>query len=209
LAPGEPALALQSEHHVAVNVEPGEQRGLLEHHESRAAGTFNPRIVREHLAGVGPREPGNDVEQGRLPATARTDETHEFAGRNVKRDLVERMHAGAARAEPLRYLAQRQPRWPARIDVDGRHHGLSISRPASGMWRRKPTACARLMEAPRTSRETSFAGTMRGHACEIRASDTAVRVSAASSARSNSCASRGWPTIQSVRSAWAATNDFT
>ena len=57
--------------------------------------------VRGHPAGIGAGQAGDDVEQRRLAAAARSDQANEFAVADPQVDVVERMDAGAPRPEPF------------------------------------------------------------------------------------------------------------
>src|SRR6185436_1937904 len=94
--------ALEPEHDIAKHGEPGKQGRILKHYQTMAAGPGHDLIVGEHAALVGYGQPGDDVEQGRLAATARTDQTDELAPVDRELDVVQGLDRSARRAKPFR-----------------------------------------------------------------------------------------------------------
>ncbi len=107
---GEIRRAAQAEHHVAEHVEPGKQRRLLEHHQAMPARPLHQPAIGAHFSAIGRREPGDDIEQSGLAAAAGPNQTDELAGPHIEADVVERVHRGAWRAEPLGDMARLEPR---------------------------------------------------------------------------------------------------
>ena len=113
---------------VARDGEPREQRRLLEHDGA-------PQAVAENdLAGGRPVEPGDEVEQGRLPAARGADQTHELAGGDREVEPIERQHRARPVAEPLRRRVDAHgDRWPGEdiglgpAEIGEHGHGVRTS----------------------------------------------------------------------------------
>lgn len=60
---------------------------------------LDPPAVDQELASVGTREAGDDPEQGRLAAAGTADESDEFTGGDLERDIVDRANVAEALAD--------------------------------------------------------------------------------------------------------------
>src|SRR5579885_158642 len=198
--------ALEAEHHVAGDVEPGKQRRLLEHHQPVAARPLDGPVVRHDAARIRRRRAGHDVEQRRLAAAARADQRDELAFADRQTDIRQRLHVRALGAEVLGDVFDGElggRRWRT---VGIAHQGFSIRRPMSGASRRKPALFALVTNALSASVEISVVRTIRCQARAINSAGTAVWVSACNSSRARCWACSGLLLIQSVSSLWAATS---
>src|SRR5438105_1757397 len=83
---GQARFQFQSEKNIAANVQPREKRRLLEHDQAITPRLEHRLIVSKHFAAIGFLQTGDDVEQGRLPATARTDDANELAFGHFERN---------------------------------------------------------------------------------------------------------------------------
>ena len=103
---------LATEIHVATDVEVGHQIQLLmdgadtELLRRVGIGERDRFAVEEDLARVRLVNPGEDLDQGRLPSAVLADEHVDFARSQVERDVIEGDHAGKS----LRYPAQLENR---------------------------------------------------------------------------------------------------
>src|ERR1035438_947705 len=148
----QPGRSFEAEHHVTEHVEPWEQSGLLEHHQAVTAGPFDGLIVSQYMALIRKGQARQDIEQRRLAAAARADQTNKLTLLDAQIDIIQRQHRGARGAKPLGYPFD---------DELGRRgglqlktccgHGFSTSRDKSGALRRNPTDCAVDISALRAS----------------------------------------------------------
>ena len=72
----------------------GEQRIGLEYHADIALvrrHVGDRALVEQDVAGIGREKAGDQVERGGLAGAARAQQRHEGAGRNVERDLIDRL----------------------------------------------------------------------------------------------------------------------
>ena len=74
---------------------PWEKGVLLEDDCTVAAGPGHLLAVHEHLAGVRPGEPGEEVQEGGLAGAARPDQSNELARGDVQGDALQRRQGGA------------------------------------------------------------------------------------------------------------------
>ena len=84
---------LESKRDIAGDVQPREERVVLEDHP---AARVRPRdLVAERVDGAAVRsfEASDELEQGGLPAARRADEAHDLAGADVERNVLDRGHA--------------------------------------------------------------------------------------------------------------------
>src|SRR3954468_9002627 len=204
-----PGLSLQTEHDVAQHIEPRKQGRLLEHHEAVAPRAFDQLTVSQYPAPVRPGQSGHDVEQRRLAAPARPDQTYDFSFLDAQIDFVQSLDICPGGLKPLRYAFDDKlgARGEFRLSVGD--HGASINPDISGASRRKPTERALATYALRASTETSLVNTTRFHADATSSGESLARNSASSSSRAMRCASSGWTLIHSVSSRCAATSFFT
>ena len=72
--------------HVLLDVEPGEQRVVLEHDAAIRPRALDRHPVEQHRAGVGLLEAGENIEQGRFPAAARAEQGQKLARLDVEVD---------------------------------------------------------------------------------------------------------------------------
>ncbi|MNK86367.1 hypothetical protein D3C87_1062760 [compost metagenome] len=79
------ALLTQPESDIVPDVEPWEQRVLLEHHAAPHIGTGHLFFVHKHRARAWRLEAGHDIEQGALAAAGRADQRDKLAGGDVER----------------------------------------------------------------------------------------------------------------------------
>ena len=75
----ETALHLHAVPYVAGDGSPRQQAGLLKDDGPFDPGSVNGLPIDDHAAGVVPEQAGDDVEECRLAAAARTDDRHELA----------------------------------------------------------------------------------------------------------------------------------
>jgi hypothetical protein len=87
---------LEAEGDRCQHVRPRKERGVLEHHRALGAGARDVRAVDRHGALVGGDEPGQDPEEGRLAAPARTDQAHELVRRDREAHVGDRHRRGRA-----------------------------------------------------------------------------------------------------------------
>src|SRR5262249_16253606 len=87
----------QTVHHIAEHGLPREQRELLEHRSAVRSRPGHRLAAHPHRAAAWWHEAADDVEQGRLAATGRTEDRDELALRDVERDIAQREMARAAR----------------------------------------------------------------------------------------------------------------
>src|SRR5215210_1209914 len=83
---------LEPEEHIAQDRQPGEECGFLEHHEAMVTRSDDGLVIGPNRTAVRLLEAGDNVEEGRFSASARTDQTHELSLADAQRDIVERMH---------------------------------------------------------------------------------------------------------------------
>src|SRR6266581_4139246 len=167
-------------------------------------------IVGQHAPFIRLFQTGNDVEQRRFSATARTDDDDEFALSDFERDIIQRVHCLALLPKPFRNMINYQLRRRRTLQFFlQRHQGFSIRRARSGISRRKPAAFALATNLSSASRRISLVSVIRFQACVISSSDVFAFVSSANSAATSFCASTGFFAIQSVSARCASTNFFT
>jgi hypothetical protein len=77
---------------------PGKQRILLEYDAAVATGSGDRPAIEQDTAAGRRGEPGQQIEQGGFSAAARADQSEEFAGANVERDVLQRSEAAARSA---------------------------------------------------------------------------------------------------------------
>ena len=91
----------------------GQQRELLVDHRDADPERLHrvgegPRLAAEaHLAGVGPKDPGEDLDQRRLAGAVLADERMRLAGAAIEADVAQRVHA-AERLRDVRHLDDRR-----------------------------------------------------------------------------------------------------
>src|SRR5215472_4064809 len=84
-------LELQSIHHVSENIQPRIQRRLLKHHHTLTTRSLHAFSISQNLPAIRKVQPRNDIKQGRLPATARSQQADELPFFDVQADIIERM----------------------------------------------------------------------------------------------------------------------
>jgi hypothetical protein len=102
--------SVEAEDQIALQVEPGEERGLLEDEDARAPGLPHGLAVHAHLAPVGLLEARQHAEQRRLAAARRADHGDELAVAHREADVVEDGERAAPRRERLGEAAHRDLR---------------------------------------------------------------------------------------------------
>src|SRR6185437_2271161 len=80
---------------------PRQQKALLQHVGDVARSCDNTLAVRQHVAGSWPQQAGDDVEECRLAATARSDQADQAAFGNGNGDRIERADDAAVAPENL------------------------------------------------------------------------------------------------------------
>jgi hypothetical protein len=83
------AQLLQAEGDVLGDVEPREERRILEHDAAIVAGPAYRPIAYQDGAGVGPLEPGDEVEERGLAAAGRADQADQLAARHVQAHVLD------------------------------------------------------------------------------------------------------------------------
>jgi hypothetical protein len=101
---------------VLSHAEPGEERRVLEQQRTIGSGLEDRATIQRNLAGIGPLETGEQVQDRRLAAAGGPDQADELARADVEGDVVEHGHLGA---RPRR---ERLPH-PAERELDGRGSG--------------------------------------------------------------------------------------
>src|SRR6266536_281351 len=90
-------------------------------------------IVGQHAPFIRLFQTGNDVEQRRFSATARTDDDDEFALSDFERDIIQRMHRLALLPKPFRNMIDNKLRRRRTLQFFlQRHQGFSNSCERSG-----------------------------------------------------------------------------
>src|ERR1022692_314434 len=148
-----------------------------------------------------------DIEQRRLAAAARADQTNKLTLLDAQIDIIQRQHRGARGAKPLGYPFDDELGRRGGLQLKACcGHGFSTSRDKSGALRRNPTDCAVDISALRASSDTSLVNTIRFQADATSSGANLACISASNSSRAMRCASVGFALIHSVSSRWAATN---
>src|SRR6059058_1857148 len=101
-------LQSQTKHYVAKNIQPREQGRFLKHHQPVTSWMKYRLIIRHDLAFVRFFQAGDDVEQCRFSATARTNDDDKLAFSYLEGDIIERMHVLSLLLKPLRNVVDHQ-----------------------------------------------------------------------------------------------------
>ena len=83
-------LQLQTEKHVAENIQPRKKRWFLEHHQAISSRAGYRLSIGEHISAVRLFQSSNDVQQCRFPAAARADEADKLTFVYLQTHMVER-----------------------------------------------------------------------------------------------------------------------
>src|ERR1022692_622746 len=78
----------QPELDIAANGLPGKQRVVLEHHAAFGSGLYDRAAIDGHRSAARQLQPGENVENGGLSASRRTDNHQELAARHVQREVL-------------------------------------------------------------------------------------------------------------------------
>ena len=90
-------LAFETIEHVLEHGLPGEQREVLEHDAAIGSGAGDRLALDQDFSGLGRKKPADEIEEGRLSATAWTEQRHEFALAHLERDGLKRQHGSTDR----------------------------------------------------------------------------------------------------------------
>src|SRR5262249_52293797 len=105
-----PLANLQAELDILADRAPGQQQILLQHEGDMAVRSLDRLAVDEDLAHTWPVEPGGEIEERALAASAGTDQRHHLAILDLQRDILNCSHRSrpARASEPSRDLAKFQ-----------------------------------------------------------------------------------------------------
>src|SRR6516165_2504883 len=116
------------EGNIVPNRLPREQRILLEHHAPVGTGTENRGAVNASPSSGGLNIAGHRVEQCRLAAARRTEQTHERARRDIDRGIFQRVVDGRALPERYRHLPDLDSPAGERLRLQAPPAGLAKAR---------------------------------------------------------------------------------
>ena len=100
--------------HVVERAQPREEHGRLEQHPALRTRSDDPVAVEKDITAVGPREPGQQVQQRGLAATGRPEQAQELALLDLQVESVQRSSGAARRERPgkvLRTPSMRTAAW--------------------------------------------------------------------------------------------------
>src|SRR5262249_41885902 len=95
-------LKFESEKNVSKDIQPGKKSWFLKHNKPFTPRSCHRLAVGQHRTAVRLFQAGNNIEQRRLAAAARADETDKFSFRDVQAYAVEREHGTRGASKALR-----------------------------------------------------------------------------------------------------------
>src|SRR5437867_1373804 len=108
ILPRQLRLELEGKQHVSEDIQPRKERGLLKHDQAIAARASDWLAIGQDLSAVGHLQPGNDIEQSRLAATARSNDTDELAFVDLQTDAIKRENISRGCLKTFRNFLDRQ-----------------------------------------------------------------------------------------------------
>src|SRR5690606_8401998 len=104
LRPGHLA-SLEPKRDVVPHRAPWKQRRILEHHHTRWIRSADGLFRLKNAALDRRFKPGNEAQQGGLPAAAGPQQRHKFAGSNTEADIIQHLQGSGRRAEAVTDVA--------------------------------------------------------------------------------------------------------